>query len=221
MHKEVKLIRGLRQPSYFFYQLKESEVLRGYKQKLILVFLLSALVFGLVSSLGIGMDPLSKELTTLSPITYEMEKFLFLLGRIISGIVYAAVILFVPALIFWTISDEGEYRKLVIIQSLVLLILLIERLTYIPLSLFLSLDWFSSPLSLGVITQYITGKSWVIYFLGCFSLFKIWVFYIQYKGIKRLTQQKNWLIWLVILLTNLLFWSVTAFMAFLDFSKLI
>ncbi|MFI8687654.1 hypothetical protein [Rossellomorea sp. NPDC077527] len=221
MQKEVKLIRGLRQPSYFFYQLKETEVLRGYKQKVILVFLLSALVFGLVSSFGIGMDPLSKELNTLSPLSFEMEKFLFLLGRILSGIVYAAVILFVPALIFWTISDEGEYRKLVIIQSLVLLILLIERLTYVPLSLFLSLDWFSSPLSLGVIAQYITGKPWVIYFLGCFSLFKIWVFYIQYKGIKRLTEQKNWLIWLVILLTNLLFWSVTAFLAYLDFSTLI
>lgn len=221
MHKEVKLIRGLRQPSYFFYQLKETEVLRGYKQKVFLVFLLSAIVFALVSSLGIGMDPLSKELTTLSPFTLEMEKFLFLLGRIISGLLYAAIILFVPALIFWTISDEGEYRKLVIIQSLVLLILLIERLTYIPLSLFLSLDWFSSPLSLGVIAQYITSKPFIIYLLGCFSLFKIWVFYIQYKGIKRLTQQKNWLIWLVILLTNLLFWSVTAFMAFLDFSTLI
>jgi len=221
MHKEVKLIRGLRQPSYFFYQLKETEVLRGYKQKVILVFVLSALVFGLISSLGIGMDPLSKELTKLSPVTFEMEKFLFFLGRLIAGILYAAVVLFVPALIFWTISDEGEYRKLVITQSLVLLILLIERLTYIPLSLFLSLDWFSSPLSLGVIAQYITGKPWVIYFLGCFSLFKIWVFYIQYKGVKRLTQQKNWLIWLVILLTNLLFWSVTAFLAFIDLSTLI
>jgi hypothetical protein len=221
MHKEVKLIRGLRQPSYFFYQLKETEVLRGYKQKVFLVFLLSALVFGLVSSLGIGMDPLSKEFTTLSPLTIEMEKFLFLLGRIISGILYAAVILFVPALIFWTISDEGEYRKLVITQSLVLLILLIERLTYIPLSLILSLDWFSSPLSLGVIAQYITGKSWVVYLLGCFSLFKIWVFYVQYKGVKRLTQQKNWIIWLVILLTNVLFWSITAFLAFFDFSTLL
>lgn len=221
MHKEVKLIRGLRQPSYFFYQLKETEGLRGYKQKVILVFILSALVFGLISSLGIGMDPLSKELTTLSPVTFEMEKFLFFLGRLIAGLLYAAIILFVPALIFWTISDEGEYRKLVITQAIVLLILLIERLTYIPLSIFFSLDWFSSPLSLGVIAQYITGKPWVIYFLGCFSLFKIWVFYIQYKGIKRLTQQKNWLIWLVILLTNLLFWSFTAFLAFLDLSTLI
>lgn len=221
MHKEVKLIRGLRQPSYFFYQLKESEALRGYKQKVILVFILSAIVFGLISSLGIGMDPLSKELTKLSPVTYEMEKFLFFLGRLIAGILYAAVVLFVPALIFWTISDEGEYRKLVITQCLVLIILLIERLTFIPLSIFLSLEWFSSPLSLGVITQYITGKSWVIYFLGCFSLCKIWVFYIQYKGVKKLTQQKNWVVWLVILLTNLFFWAITAFLAFLDLSTLI
>lgn len=221
MHKEVKLIRGLRQPSYFFYQLKETEVLRGYKQKVILIFVLSALVFGLISSLGIGMDPLSKELTKLSPVTFEMEKFLFFLGRLIAGILYAAVLLFVPALIFWTISDEGEYRKLVITQCIVLIILLIERLTYIPLSIFLSLEWFSSPLSLGVIAQYITNKAWVIYFLGCFSLFKIWVFYIQYKGVKRLTQQKNWVVWLVILLTNLFFWSITAFLAFIDLSTLI
>ncbi|MFI8577136.1 hypothetical protein ACIGEL_15625 [Rossellomorea aquimaris] len=221
MHKEVKLIRGLRQPSYFFYQLKETEVLRAYKQKVILVFILSALVFGLISSLGIGMDPLSKELTKLSPVTFEMEKFLFFLGRLIAGILYAAVVLFVPALIFWTISDEGEYRKLVITQCIVLIILLIERLTYIPLSIFLSLEWFSSPLSLGVIAQYITGKPWVIYFLGCFSLFKIWVFYIQYKGVKRLTQQKNWVVWLIILLTNLFFWSITAFLAFIDLSTLI
>lgn len=221
MHKEVKLTRGLRQPSYFFYQLKETEVLRGYKQKVILVFILSALVFGLISSLGIGLDPLSKELTKLSPVTFEMEKFLFFLGRLIAGILYAAVVLFVPSLIFWTISDEGEYRKLVITQCIVLIILLIERLTYIPLSLFLSLEWFSSPLSLGVIAQYITGKTWAIYFLGCFSLFKIWVFYIQYKGVKRLTQQKNWVVWLVILLTNLFFWSITAFLAFIDLSTLI
>ncbi|BCB05894.1 hypothetical protein [Bacillus sp. KH172YL63] len=221
MHKEVKLIRGLRQPSHFFYQLQVAEGLKGYKQKVLLVILLSALVFGLISSFGIGMDPLSKQLTELSPATFEMEKFLFFLGRLIAGLLYAAVVLFVPALIFWTISDEGEYRKLVIIQALVLMILLIEKLTYIPLSIFFSLDWFSSPLSLGVIAQYITGKALVIYFLGCFSLFKIWIFYIQYKGIKRLTQQKNWVIWLVILLTNALFWGVTTLLAFLDISTLI
>jgi hypothetical protein len=221
MHKEVKLLKGLTQTSFFFYQLKEMEVLKGYRRSIFNLFLLSAFIFGLISAFGIGMDPLSKELTKLSPTSYELEKFMFILGRIIAGILYASIILFVPAVIFWTISEKGEYRKLIIVQALVLLILLLERLTYIPLSMFFSLDWFSSPLSLGVIAQYITTKPWVIYFLGSFSLFKIWIFYIQYKGLKLLTEQKNWLIWTVILLTNLFFWAITAFLAYIDFSTLI
>jgi hypothetical protein len=221
MHKEVKLLKGLTQTPFFFYQLKEMEVLKGYRRSIFNLFLLSAFIFGLISAFGIGMDPLSKELTKLSPTSYELEKFMFILGRIIAGILYASIILFVPAVIFWTISEKGEYRKLIIVQALVLLILLLERLTYIPLSMFFSLDWFSSPLSLGVIAQYITTKPWVIYFLGSFSLFKIWIFYIQYKGLKLLTEQKNWLIWTVILLTNLFFWSITAFLAYIDFSTLI
>jgi hypothetical protein len=221
MHKEVKLLKGLTQTSFFFYQLKEMEVLKGYRRSIFNLFLLSAFIFGLISAFGIGMDPLSKELTKLSPTSYELEKFMFILGRIIAGILYASIILFVPAVIFWTISEKGEYRKLIIVQALVLLILLLERLTYIPLSMFFSLDWFSSPLSLGVIAQYITTKPWVIYFLGSFSLFKIWIFYIQYKGLKRLTEKKNWLVWTVILLTNLFFWSITAFLAYIDFSLLI
>ncbi|MFL8937770.1 hypothetical protein ACKA06_13325 [Rossellomorea oryzaecorticis] len=221
MQNKVKLLKGLKQPSYFFYQLKEMEILRGYRQNISILFLLSVIIFGLISSFGIGMDPLSKEISALSPTAFELEKSMFLLGRIILGLLYAAIILFVPALVFWTISEEGEYRKLVIVQGLVLLILLLERLTYIPLSLFLSLDWFSSPFSLGVIAQYITENPWVIYFLGSFSLFKIWIFFIQYKGLKKLTAQKNWLIWLVILLTNLFFWAITAFLAYIDFSTLI
>jgi hypothetical protein len=221
MHKEVKLIKGLTQPTYFFYHLKSTESISGIKKLIIMLLLSSAFVFGFISSFGIGMDPLSKELNTLTATSYELEKFLFLLGRIILGMLYALITLFMSALIFWTISENGEYRKLVVLQGVVLLILLIERLTYIPLSIFLSLDWFSSPLSLGVIAQYITEEPWGIYFLGSFSLFKIWIFYIQYKGLKRLTQQKNWLIWLVIVLTNLFFWAITAFLAYIDFSTLI
>ncbi|MGM0753007.1 MAG: hypothetical protein ACQET6_13870 [Bacillota bacterium] len=221
MHREVRLFRGITQPSTFFYQLKEMEVIKGYRKRVFFLFLLSIIAFGLISSFGIGMDPLSKEMTKLSPATYELEKFLFFLGRLLAGLLYAAIVLFFSSLIFWTISDEGEYRKLVITQGIVLMILLVEKLTYIPLSLFLSLDWYSSPLSLGVITQYLTSKSYVIYLLGSFSLFKVWVFYIQYKGIKQLTNQKNWIIWLVILLTNLFLWSLNALLAFLNISTLI
>ncbi|MEG9296057.1 hypothetical protein V6B33_06330 [Mangrovibacillus sp. Mu-81] len=161
------------------------------------------------------------ELTEISPTTYELEKFLFFLGKLLAGLLYAAIILFVPSLIFWTISEEGEYKKLVMTQGIVLIILMLEKLTYIPLSLFLSLDWHSSPFSLGVLAQYIISHSWVVYFLGSISLFKVWIFYIQFKGLKSLTKQKNWLIWLVILLTNLFFWAITALLAYINFSSLI
>lgn len=221
MHREVRLFRGLKHPSTFFYQLNEMEALNGYKKRVSFLFLLSIIIFGLISSFGIGMDPLSKELTKLSPTAFELEKFSFFLGRLIAGLLYAAIMLFFSSLIFWTISNEGEYRKLVITQGLVLIILLLEKLTYIPLSLFLSLEWYSSPLSLGVLAQYITSKSYVIYLMGSFSLFKIWVFYIQYKGIKRLTNQKNWIIWLAILLTNIFLWALNALLAFLNISTLI
>jgi hypothetical protein len=221
MQREINIFKGLKSPSFFFYDLSTMENPKGYLKNIFRLILLSAFTFGLISSFGIGMDPLSKELNKLTPALLELEKFLFFAGRILNGILYSIISLFIPSIIFWTISEKGEYRKIVIVQGLVLLILLIEKLTYIPLSIFLSLDWFSSPLSFGVIAQYITTKPWVIYFLGSFSLFKIWIFYIQYKGLKRLTQQKNWLIWAVILLTNLFFWAITAFLAYIDFSTLI
>jgi hypothetical protein len=221
MHREVRLFKGLTQPSLFFYQLTEAEKLKKYRKKVFLLFFLSVFSYGFIAFFGLGMDSLSNELTTLSPTTYELEKFLFFLGRLLAGLLYAAIILFVPSLIFWTISEKGEYRKLVMTQGIVLIILMLEKLTYIPLSLFLSLDWHSSPVSLGVLAQYITSTSWVVYFLGSISLFKVWILYIQYKGLKSLTQQKNWIIWLVILLTNLFFWTITALLAYINFSTLI
>ncbi|MCA1060891.1 hypothetical protein LCL96_18405 [Rossellomorea aquimaris] len=221
MYREVRLFRGLKHPSIFFYQLSEMEEIKGYKNRIFSLFFLSIAVFGLISSFGIGMGSLSNEIIKLTPTSFELEKFLFFLGRLIAGGLYAAIMLFFSSLIFWTISNEGEYRKLVITQGLVLIILLLEKLTFIPMSLFYSLEWYSSPLSLGVISQYLTSNSFVIYLLGSFSLFKVWVFYIQYKGIKRLTNQKNWIIWLVILFTNLFFWSLNALLAFLNISTLI
>jgi hypothetical protein len=221
MHREVRLFKGLTQPSLFFYQLTEAEKLERYRKKVFLLFFFSVFSFGFIAFFGIGMDSLSKELTELSPTSYELEKFLFFLGRLLAGLLYAAIILFVPSLIFWTISEEGEYKKLVMTQGIVLIILMLEKISYIPLSLFLSLDWHSSPFSLGVLAQYITSHSWVVYFLGSISLFKVWILYIQYKGLKSLTQQKNWIIWLVILLTNLFFWAITALLAYINISSLI
>ncbi|MFW0780821.1 hypothetical protein ACM6N5_11205 [Rossellomorea marisflavi] len=221
MHTEAKLIKGLTSPSTFFYRLGEAEIVPRFAKQMTWLFVLSALVFGFVAFFGIGMDSLAKEATSLTPLEYELEKTMFFFGRLITGLLYAALILFFSSLVFWTISDHGEYRKIVMVQGLTLLILLLEKLTFVPLSLFFSIEWYSSPLSLGVIAQAITSNSYVVYLFGAISLFKVWMIYLQYRGIKYLTRQKNWLIWLVIVLVNVLFWALNALLAYLDLSTLI
>jgi hypothetical protein len=217
---EVRLVKGLLNPSIYFYQLRESEILKDYTKKVVLLFLFSALIFGLNAGFGWGTLPLSKQILTLSPMEFEVHKFYFLLGRVVLGLLYAAIILFIPALLFWTVS-EAEFKKLVAMQGIILIILLIEKLTYLPLITYLSLNWYSSPLSLGVIGQSITDNEWLKYFLGSISLFKVWTVSVQFVALKWLTEKNNWVLLLWIISINLLFWVITAFLAYIDFSILV
>jgi hypothetical protein len=220
MFNEVRLIKGLLHPSIYFYQLRETEILKDYNKKVVLLFVFSVLIFGLNGGLGWGTVPLSKEILTLTPIDFEIHKFYFLLGRLLLGILYAAFILFIPALLFWTLS-EAEFKKLVVLQGITLVILLIEKLTYLPLLTFLSLDWYSSPLAFGAISQYLTGNEWLKYFLGSISLFKIWVMIVQVMGLRWLTEKRRIILLVWVVLVNLLFWSITAFLAYIDFAILV
>ncbi|WP_456273096.1 hypothetical protein [Bacillus sp. AK031] len=217
---EVRLFKGLLHPSIYFYQLRESEILKGFTKNIILLFFLSMLVFGINAAFGWGTVPLSKELTALESMDFELHKFYFLLGRLVLGLLYGAVILFIPALLFWTLS-EAEFKKLAVLQGVILLILLLEKLAYLPLFTFLSLNWYSSPLALGVIGQSLTDNEWLKYFLGSISLFKLWAMFIQFAGLKWLTEKKNGMILLWVILINLLFWCITAFLAYIDFSILV
>lgn len=220
MFNEVKLFKGLVHPSTYFYQLRESEILRNYYKKLILLFFISMLVFGLNGSFGWGTIPLSKEFIELSPVDIEIHKFYFVLGRLLLGILYAAFILFIPALLFWTLSD-AEFKKLVVLQGITLIILLIEKLTYLPLLTFLSINWYSSPFALGAISQTLSNSEWLKYFLGSISLFKVWAMVMQYMGLKWLSDKSRITVILWVLFINLLFWSITAFLAYIDFSILV
>ncbi|WP_409252215.1 hypothetical protein V1502_19300 [Bacillus sp. SCS-153A] len=220
MFNEVKLLKGVFHPSICFYQLRESEMLKDYYKKILLLFLLSMVIFGLNGIFGLGGVPLSKNILALSPIDFEIHKFYFFVGRLLLGLLYAAFILFIPALLFWTLY-EAEFKKLVVLQGITLIVLLIEKLTYLPLLTYLSLNWYSSPLALGVMSQYITDNEWLKYFLGSISVFKVWAMILQFIGLRWLTEIKRITILLWIILVNLLFWSITAFLAYIDFAILV
>jgi hypothetical protein len=220
MNNRVEVLRGLFNYNYYTYKLRDAEDVPGVWKNAALLILLSGLIFGISAYFGIGSEYLSKKLTTISREEYEMHKLLFMAGQTILGIVFGAVMIFLPALFFWTLSDV-ELKKLLTIQFFVLPIFLLEKLIIIPLALTLGLTHISSPFSLGVIAQYITGNDFIVYFLASISFFKAWAIFIEYKYLKMLSGKNSRVILLMVIGINLVFWLFSALISFIQFEKIL
>lgn len=213
-------ISHLFKPGTTLFQLSKAETIYGLKLRVFFVFLASAIIFSLSGLFGIGTEAFSYTLIVDPSDVFQWHKLLFVGGKFLSGLFYAACILFIPSLYFG-IFGEAPFLKLVVLQVFTLTILLIEQFLYIPLALLLGLDWYSSPISLGVIANYFTSNLYVIAFLGSISLFKIWTFYIQYKGLQALSDKKRFTIFLLVLSLNIVLWAFTALITYINFYSLL
>jgi hypothetical protein len=220
MNNRVEVLRGLFNYPYYTYKLKDAEHVPGVAKNATLLILLSGLVFGISAYFGIGSEYLSKKLTSISREEYEMQKLLFMAGQTILGLVFGAIMIFLPALFFWTLSDL-ELKKLLTVQFFVLPIFLIEKLIMIPFALSLGLTQVSSPFSLGTIAQYITGNDFIIYFLATISIFKLWAIFIEYKYLKMLTGKNTKIVMLMVIGINLIIWLFSALVSFIQFDKIL
>ncbi|WP_226642913.1 hypothetical protein [Mesobacillus subterraneus] len=220
MNNRVEVLRGLFNYPYYTYKLKDTEHVPGVGKNATLLIILSGLVFGLSAYFGIGSEYLSKKLTSISREEYEMHKLLFMAGQTILGLVFGAIMIFLPALFFWTLSDL-ELRKLLTIQFFVLPIFLFEKLIWIPLALSLGLTQVSSPFALGTIAQYLTGNDFIIYFFATISMFKVWAILIEYKYLKMLTEKKPKVVMLMVVGINLIIWLFSSLISFIQFDKIL
>ncbi|SFB37575.1 hypothetical protein SAMN04488072_12112 [Lentibacillus halodurans] len=209
-------------PAKFFFpiddhlfRIKKAESLKNVWKSCVWLIIGSAAVYTWMAILGIGSGVLSGDATALTPFQYEAGKVWFVLGRMAFGIIFALLVLWIPSLIFYAFIDI-PYKKLLIMQQIVLLVLLIERVVWIPLAVYAGLDWFVSPWSLGIITSYFTDISWVIIFFGTISLFQLWIIWFQVKFLSYLSPiQKHW-IWVMVIAIHLFSWAGAAALAFLD-----
>ncbi|VEF46506.1 Uncharacterised protein [Bacillus freudenreichii] len=217
---QLRILKGLLYPKRSFFQLEKAESVYDLRLKLFLLFLMSTLVFAVSGFAGIGSHVFSSELTEVSSGEFEWLKSYFIAGRFILGLFYAALIIFFQALWFWTLTDV-PYSKLVVLQAFIFPILLLEQAINIFLTVQLNLPWSSSPFSLGPIAQYMTDKRYFIYFLGCISLFKVWVISIQLYGLRILSRRRQLSLFGIVLGVHLIFWLGSAFLAFLDFKKIL
>lgn len=217
---QVQLLKGLLHPNDFLYQLEKAEEIRNYRIRIFLLFTASLIIFTISSYLGIGTEIISRELTSTAAGEFETRKLLFLFGQILWGLIYPAIMLFIPAAFFWALSDI-PFIKVLVIQMFAVSILLLEKAFLIPINWKIGLDKSSSPFSLGPIAQYLTDSTLLIYFLGQLSVFSLLVLYIQYKGLKYLTDKTRGQIFSYVLLINMLFWLVSSFLSFIKFEKLL
>lgn len=220
MYYRFRLLKGIFSPSYSSHQLKQAEVIPGFWPRLLLLVLLSGLIYFLGSYFGIGNEILSKELTSLPSSEFEARKLLFILGETSWGILFCLLYLSFPALFFWTVT-EIDYKKLVTIQMFAYTVLLIEKVLVTLLALTLGINEFSSPFSLGVLTQYLTDNHFFIIFFGTISLFHLWIIYFQYIYLTRLSDKRGWVLLLLILGLHAFLLIVSTLLDYIEIERLI
>ncbi|MGM0777882.1 MAG: hypothetical protein ACQEXE_16100 [Bacillota bacterium] len=220
MGYRVPLLRGLKEPYMISHQLRKEERLSGLWKQILLIMLLSAFVYGVSAYFGIGSEHVSRSLTDMSRSEYEQYKLFFGGGQVFYGIVYASMVIFLPSLFFWTLVDV-EYRKLISIQLMVMLILLLEKAINIPLFLFLGLNSESSIFSLGIIAQAASFPDLLIYTFSAITLFKIWTVVLQYKYLKAVSERSPRFLIFMLIGTHLFFVIVSALLSSIQLEKLI
>ena len=211
---QVKLVKGLLAPERNRYHLHNAEEVTQLKGKLVLLYVLSLLVFGLYGFLGIGSESFSKELLDLGAKEFEMGKLLILVGNLVAGIVYPSVYLFLVALFLWVITDI-DYVRLLIVQMMVFVLQLVEKIVLVPFFVFMHLNYDSNPFSLGVISQYFTSDEYVIHFFSEVTIFQLLVIGFQYYYLKKFTERNKNIVFSAILLSYFILWLVNALLAYI------
>ncbi|QED49645.1 hypothetical protein [Cytobacillus dafuensis] len=216
----VHLWKGLLDPNVFSYQIGKAEEVRGVWKKAALLTLFSILLFSLSGYFGLGQDFLMKEITEISRQELEAKKLLITAGQLLWGLAYALFILFGFSVILWAMLDL-PYKKIVVVQLFVLSLLLAEKAILLPLNIWLGIGPEASPFSLGVLMRYMTSNIIIVQFFSHLSIFKIWVIYFQYKGLKNVSEKSPRLVLFIIIFVHVFFWLASALLSYLKIESLI
>lgn len=217
---QIRLLRGLRRPNDFLYELRTTESVGTVWRYVLVLILISGFVFGLSGYAGIGSEYLSKKFLTLSPEELQIQKAFFVVGQTLWGFFFGLVMLYLSSFWFWSMTDT-DLNRFMIMQLLVLIILLLEKILLIPVSLLLGVPEISSPFSLGPVAQSLTDNSFLIYFFAGITLFKVWGMYVQYLYVRALTEKSRVVVLTLVLALNLIYWLMSAFFSIIQFEKVI
>lgn len=211
----MNLVKFFRSMEDHLFRIRKAEKLYNIWKTSLLLALASVIIYMWMAYLGIGSTPLSPVAIEASGVEYEQYKYWFILGRGVYALIFAAFMLFIPSLIIYAFTGI-PYKKLVIMQQIVLAVLLLERILWVPLATLIGLEWYVSPLSFGIMASYFMEINWFIYFFGAISLFQLWTIWFQIRYIGGFHAiRKRWL-WLIVILLHIIMWALAATIAAVD-----
>lgn len=214
MTLKVNPVKGILKPKEYRIELQEAEDYSRYRLSILFLFLISICVYVLSGTLGIGSESLSKELSSVSNHAFEARKQLFIIGRLLQGILIPCVFIFGTALYYMAFIN-GSFRKLVTVQLSVFSLFLIEKIIQIPLFLMLNVDGTSDIFSLGIIAQYITQNELMIHFLGQITLFRIGMLAFSYYYLTRIVEVSKKTLITAIGILFLLYWIFASLLSYI------
>lgn len=211
----LQLFRLLFAVDDHIFRIGKAEEIKRPWNLIAVLSLVTVAIYVWMAMLGIGSASLSSGVALADPSAYELNKLWFSVGRAIYSLVFVAFILLVPSLLFYWVT-KVPFKKLLLMQIVVLFVLLVERLLWIPLSVYADLAWYVSPLSFGIIASYVTDIPFLIYLLGSISLFQLWIIGFQLRFLTKLSSVHQAWVWSAVILFHLVVWTVTAVVTHTD-----
>lgn len=215
MNYDVNIFKLLFRMEDSIFRINEAEKIQNLWKSSLYILLAAIIIYVWMAYLGIGSGLVSQGAVRLDPAQYTVHKFWFVIGRLFYAAFFWGFILFVPAALFSMVTDI-PFQKLVILQQLTCAILLVERLIWIPLAVYAGLDWYASPLSLGVIAAYLTSHAWIVYFFGAISIFQICIIFLQVRYIRGLSKIGQRTIWGSVIFLHVFEWGFASLFTSMD-----
>lgn len=199
----------------------QSSSMRGFRKRVVLVFLIGLLLFGVRGWWGMNTESLTPLLTTMTTPDYTLARYASLFGSLCWSLIYISFHIFGFAYIL-NVVTRIPFKKLLPLQLLMTSLLLVEKGLVFLVFLMTGVTANVSFLSFGPLAETLLETKFSILFLNQLTVTTAIIIALQYNFIRTFTQitKTKRLLWMLIGI-HLVLALITAAIGFIPVESLL
>lgn len=199
----------------------QTSSMRGFNQRLIVVFLMGVLLFSLRDVWGMSTESITPLLATMTTADYTIARFTSLVGAILWSLLYMSFHIYGLSYILSQLTAI-PFKRLVPLQLIVTGLLLLEKALVFFFFVLKGETTNVSFLSFGPLATTFLENGYMIFFLNQLTLTTALIIGFQFKFIRAYTElnERKGLVWLLIGL-HIVMALLTAAIGFIPIEKLL